>query len=47
VGCLAHARRKFEQALDNDKARAEKVLLWMKDLYALEREARQTSLSAE
>jgi transposase len=47
VGCLAYARRKFEQALDNDKARAEKVLLWMKDLYALEREARQTSLSAE
>jgi transposase len=47
VGCLAHARRKFEQALDNDKARAEKVLLWMQDLYALEREARQASLSAD
>lgn len=47
VGCLAHARRKFEQALDNDKARAEKVLLWMQDLYALEREARQANLSAD
>jgi transposase len=46
VGCLAHARRKFEQALDNDKPRAEKVLLLMQHLYALEREARKASLSA-
>jgi hypothetical protein len=47
VGCMAHAKRKFEQALDNDKARAQKVLLWMQNLYALEREARQASLSAD
>jgi hypothetical protein len=47
VGCLAHARRNFEQALDNDKARAEKVLLWMQDLYTLEREARKASLSVD
>jgi hypothetical protein len=47
AGCLAHARRKFEQALDNDKTRAEKILLWMQHLYALEREARQENLSIE
>jgi len=47
VGCLAHARRKFEQALDNDKAQAEKVLRWMQHLYALEREARKACLSAD
>ncbi|MDO1451943.1 IS66 family transposase, partial [Rhodocytophaga aerolata] len=47
VGCMAHARRYFEHALDNDKARAEKVLLWMQVLYAVEREARENNLSAE
>ncbi len=47
VGCLAHARRKFEQALDNDKSRAEKVLLLMQHLYTVEREARQAGLSAD
>lgn len=47
VGCLAHARRKFEQALDNDKPRAEKVLLLMQALYALERQAREEQLSVE
>ncbi len=47
VGCMAHARRYFEHALDNDKARAEKVLLWMQALYAVEREAREKNLSAE
>lgn len=47
VGCMAHARRYFEHALDNDRARAEKVLLWMQELYAIEREAREQHLSAE
>jgi transposase len=47
VGCLAHARRKFEQALDNDKPRAEKVLLLMQHLYALERQAREEQMSGE
>ena len=47
VGCMAHARRYFEHALDNDKARAEKVLLWMQALYAVEREAREKNLSVE
>lgn len=47
VGCLAHARRKFEQALDNDRSRAEKVLLWMQQLYALEGVAREKHLNVE
>lgn len=47
VGCMAHARRYFEHALDNDRPRAEKVLLWMQKLYAVEREAREKNLSAE
>jgi transposase len=47
VGCLAHARRNFEHALENDRPRAEKVLLWMQGLYAVERQAREQNLSAE
>ncbi len=47
VGCMAHARRYFEHALDNDKARAEKMLVWMQALYAVEREAREKALCVE
>ncbi len=47
VGCLAHARRYFEHALENDRPRAEKVLLWMQELYAVEREAHEQKLSAQ
>ncbi len=43
--CMAHARRKFEQALDNDKQRAEYVLAQMQKLYATERKAREEILS--
>ena len=38
--CMAHARRKFEQALEEDKERAEYVLQQMQKLYAVERKAR-------
>lgn len=47
VGCLAHARRKFEHALANDKLRAEKVLLWIQQLYAIEREAKEKEFTPE
>lgn len=47
VGCLAHARRNFEHALENDRPRAEKVLLWIQELYAVERQAREKNLSAQ
>jgi hypothetical protein len=47
VGCMAHARRYFEHALDNDATRAKKVLLWMQELYVVEREAREEKLSTQ
>lgn len=37
LACMAHARRYFEKALDNDKARAEYVLRRIGNLYAIER----------
>ncbi|MVZ63826.1 IS66 family transposase [Sphingobacterium humi] len=47
LACWAHARREFEKALDNDKERAEKALLMIQQLYALERNAKDDALSAE
>jgi len=47
LACWAHARREFERALDNDKARAEKALLLIQQLYAVERQAKQEGLTAE
>lgn len=46
-GCMAHARRKFEKAKDNDLKRAEYVLERMQQLYMIEREARENGLSPE
>ena len=45
LGCLAHARRKFEQALKDDPKRAEYALKIIRDLYAIEREAQENGLS--
>lgn len=47
LACMAHSRRKFEHARDNDNRRAEKVLGWISCLYDIEREARETNLSFE
>jgi transposase len=44
LGCLAHVRRKFEEALDNDKSRAEHVLSEIQKLYTIERKARKGQL---
>jgi transposase len=44
-GCMAHARRKFENSKDNDPQRAEYVLDHMRKLYMVEREARESNLS--
>jgi transposase len=41
LACMAHARRKFEHALENDKARATEALTMFKELYDIERELRQ------
>lgn len=43
--CMAHARRMFEEALDNDHARAEYVLVQMQMLYAIERYARENNVA--
>ena len=47
VGCMAHARRYFEKALDNDKPRAEHVLTEIQKLYAFERVAKENGYSNE
>ena len=39
LACWAHARRKFEQSLDSDKAQSEYVLEKIRQLYGIEREA--------
>jgi transposase len=46
-GCMAHARRKFENAKENDLERAEYVLERMRKLYMVEREARENNLSSD
>ena len=45
--CMAHARRMFDQALDNDKERAGYMLTEMQKLYAVEQLGRDKSLSLE
>jgi transposase len=47
LGCLAHIRRYFEKALDENKSEAEKVLHIIRELYKVEKEARDKKLSAE
>ena len=45
--CMAHARRYFEKALDNDRPRAEYLLSEIQKLYAVERTAREQAFSHE
>ncbi len=47
LNCMAHGRRKFDEAKDNDFARASHVLTEMQKVYAVEREAREMGLSHE
>lgn len=47
LACWAHARREFEKALSNDKARAQVALLLIQKLYAVEATARESQLSPE
>lgn len=47
LGCMAHARRKFEQALKDDPEKAKYALKVIHDLYAIEREAKQMELSPD
>ena len=43
--CMAHARRKFSEALPNDKQRAEHALSEIQKLYAIERQLTDNNLS--
>lgn len=47
LACMAHARRKFEHALDNDRPRAEYALLKIQQLYDIERQVREQQLSVD
>jgi transposase len=41
LGCWAHARRKFHEAETNDRARAHTAMAYIRQLYAIEKEARE------
>lgn len=45
VHCMAHARRLFHEALQNDEARATYAMEQMQELYAIERSAKEQGLS--
>lgn len=45
LGCWAHARRKFEQALNYDNEKASYVLTQIQQLYAIERTAKEEELN--
>lgn len=47
LACMAHARRKFEHAKENDPALATEALLMFGRLYEVERDAREKKLSHE
>ena len=46
VGCWAHARRHFHQALESDSSRMRTVLLLIAELYGIERSAQERGLSS-
>lgn len=45
--CMAHARRKFHEALQNDAPRAEYALALFQQLYAIERRIKDEALTGE
>ena len=47
LGCMAHARRYFEKALDNDPKRADHILLLIQKLYRIERTLKERNASTE
>ena len=47
LSCWAHARRKFSDAIKNDKERAEKALEQIQLLYEVERQIKDQALSFE
>jgi len=47
IHCMAHARRMFNEALDNDQAVAEHAMQEIQKLYAIERNCKEQKLSFE
>jgi len=47
LACMAHARRKFDEAKSNDKARSEQALTMIQKLYDIERMAREASMDKQ
>lgn len=47
IHCMAHARRKFDEALNSDKARAEHALAEIQLLYGAERQIMEQGLKGE
>ncbi len=47
LACMAHARRYYEKALDNDQQRAGYALTIIQQLYALEREANEQEFTTK
>ena len=45
LNCMAHARRKFAEALENDKARSEYALSLFQQLYSIERRIKDGALT--
>ena len=47
LACMAHSRRKWDKAKDNDPKRAEHALKKIQELYEVERNAREQALTFE
>lgn len=47
LACMAHARRYFEKALDNDTSRASYAMEQIQKLYAIERKIKERSLNTQ
>ena len=47
VGCWAHARRRFKEALRTSPKEAAQVVVWIGELYGLERSAKKNKLEDE
>jgi transposase len=47
VGCWAHARRRFKEAVRTSPKEAAQVVAWIGELYGLERRARKRKLDAD
>ena len=47
VGCMAHARRYFEKALDSNRSEAEYIITMLQKVYVIERTIKESALSNE